>query len=45
MLGPVLSIIPFEDEDEAIAIGKDVIFGLVSNRMTCCFAKEHLRMR
>jgi len=34
VFGPVLSIIPFEDEDEAIQIGNDVVFGLAAGIWT-----------
>jgi acyl-CoA reductase-like NAD-dependent aldehyde dehydrogenase len=34
VFGPVLSIIPFEDEDEAIAIGNDVVYGLAAGVWT-----------
>ncbi len=27
VFGPVLSVIPFKDDDEAIALGNDVIYG------------------
>jgi (Z)-2-((N-methylformamido)methylene)-5-hydroxybutyrolactone dehydrogenase len=34
VFGPVLSVIPFADEDEAIAIGNDVIYGLAAGVWT-----------
>ncbi len=34
VFGPVLSIIPFDDEDEAIAIGNDTKYGLASGVWT-----------
>ncbi len=34
VFGPVLSVIPFKDEDEAIAIGNDVVFGLAAGVWT-----------
>jgi acyl-CoA reductase-like NAD-dependent aldehyde dehydrogenase len=34
VFGPVLSVIPFEDEDEAIAIGNDVVYGLAAGVWT-----------
>ncbi len=34
VFGPVLSVIPFEDEDEAIAIGNDIDFGLAAGVWT-----------
>jgi aldehyde dehydrogenase (NAD+) len=34
VFGPVLSVIPFTDEDEAIAIGNDVVYGLAAGVWT-----------
>src|SRR5688572_32249252 len=34
VFGPVLSVIPFTDEDEAVAIGNDVVFGLAAGVWT-----------
>ena len=34
VFGPVLSVIPFTDEEEAIAIGNDVVFGLAAGVWT-----------
>ena len=34
VFGPVLSVIPFKDEDEAIAIGNDVVYGLAAGVWT-----------
>jgi aldehyde dehydrogenase (NAD+) len=34
VFGPVLSIIPFEDEEEAIAIGNDIVYGLAAGVWT-----------
>jgi aldehyde dehydrogenase (NAD+) len=34
VFGPVLSIIPFDTEEEAIAIGNDVVFGLAAGVWT-----------
>jgi aldehyde dehydrogenase (NAD+) len=34
VFGPVLSVIPFEDEDEAVAIGNDVVYGLAAGVWT-----------
>ncbi len=34
VFGPVLSVIPFEDEDEAINIGNDIVFGLAAGVWT-----------
>ncbi len=34
VFGPVLSIIPFKDEEEAIAIGNDIVYGLAAGVWT-----------
>ena len=34
IFGPVLSVIPFKDEDDAIRIGNDVVFGLAAGIWT-----------
>jgi len=34
VFGPVLSVIPFKDDDEAIAIGNDVVYGLAAGVWT-----------
>jgi aldehyde dehydrogenase (NAD+) len=34
VFGPVLSVIPFDDDDEAVAIGNDVVFGLAAGVWT-----------
>ena len=34
VFGPVLSVIPFTDEDEAVAIGNDVVYGLAAGVWT-----------
>ncbi len=34
VFGPVLAVIPFSDQDEAVAIGNDVIFGLAAGVWT-----------
>ena len=34
IFGPVLSVIPFDDEDEAIALGNDIVFGLAAGVWT-----------
>jgi aldehyde dehydrogenase (NAD+) len=34
VFGPVLSIIPFRDEEEAIAIGNDIVYGLAAGVWT-----------
>ena len=30
VFGPILSIIPFEDEAEAVKIGNDIVYGLAA---------------
>jgi acyl-CoA reductase-like NAD-dependent aldehyde dehydrogenase len=34
VFGPVLAVIPFEDEEEAVAIGNDVVYGLAAGVWT-----------
>ena len=34
VFGPVLSVIPFTDEEEAVAVGNDVVFGLAAGVWT-----------
>ena len=34
VFGPVLAVIPFKDDDEAIAIGNDVVYGLAAGVWT-----------
>jgi acyl-CoA reductase-like NAD-dependent aldehyde dehydrogenase len=34
VFGPVLAVIPFKDEDDAVAIGNDVVFGLAAGVWT-----------
>jgi aldehyde dehydrogenase (NAD+) len=34
VFGPVLSVIPFDDEEEAVAIGNDVVYGLAAGVWT-----------
>jgi aldehyde dehydrogenase (NAD+) len=34
VFGPVMAVIPFEDEEEAIAIGNDVVYGLAAGVWT-----------
>jgi (Z)-2-((N-methylformamido)methylene)-5-hydroxybutyrolactone dehydrogenase len=34
VFGPVLSVIPFADEEEAVAVGNDVVFGLAAGVWT-----------
>jgi aldehyde dehydrogenase (NAD+) len=41
IFGPVLSVIPFEDEDEAIAIANDSPYGLAAGLWTESIAKAH----
>ncbi len=48
VFGPVLSVIPFDDEEEAVAIGNDVVFGLAAgvwteNMRTALSMSERLR--
>jgi acyl-CoA reductase-like NAD-dependent aldehyde dehydrogenase len=39
VFGPVLAVIPFEDEDEAIRIGNDVVYGLAAGVWTRSLAR------
>jgi aldehyde dehydrogenase (NAD+) len=41
IFGPVLSVIPFEDEDEAIAIANDSPYGLAAGLWTESISKAH----
>ena len=41
MFGPVLAIIPFEDEEEAIALANDTSYGLVGGLWTSDIARAH----
>jgi aldehyde dehydrogenase (NAD+) len=34
VFGPVLSVIPFDGEDEAVAVGNDVVYGLAAGVWT-----------
>ena len=34
VFGPVLSVIPFDDEDEAVRIGNDIVYGLAAGVWT-----------
>lgn len=43
VFGPVLAIIPFDDEEEAIAIGNDVVYGLAAGIWTSDMGRS-LRM-
>ena len=42
VFGPVLSVIPFRDDEEALAIGNDVIFGLGGRGVDRGHASRHL---
>jgi len=39
VFGPILSILPFDDEDDAIAIGNDVVYGLAAGVWTSNIAR------
>jgi aldehyde dehydrogenase (NAD+) len=41
IFGPVLSVIPFEDEDEAIAIANDTPYGLTAGLWTRDLSRAH----
>jgi aldehyde dehydrogenase (NAD+) len=45
VFGPVLSVIPFKDEDDAIAIGNDVIYGLAAGVWTRDLNRAHMMAR
>ena len=34
VFGPVLCVIPFKDEDEAVALGNDIVYGLAAGVWT-----------
>ena len=42
VFGPILSVIPFRDEEEAIEIGNDVLFGLAAGVWTQNMKRAHL---
>ncbi|MBL28953.1 MAG: carnitine dehydratase [Rhodospirillaceae bacterium] len=42
VFGPVLSVIPFEDEEEAIRIGNDVAYGLAAGVWTTSLNRAHI---
>jgi aldehyde dehydrogenase (NAD+) len=39
VFGPVLAIIPFEDEEEAVAVGNDVVYGLAAGVWTSSISR------
>jgi acyl-CoA reductase-like NAD-dependent aldehyde dehydrogenase len=41
VFGPVLSVIPFEDDEDAIAIGNGVVYGLAAGVWTRDISKAH----
>lgn len=41
VFGPVLSVIPFKDDEEAIAIGNDVLYGLAAGVWTQSLRRAH----
>ena len=45
IFGPVLVVIPFADEDEAVAIANDTIYGLGNGIFTTDLAKAHRVLR
>ena len=42
VFGPVLSVIPFEDEEEAIRIGNDIAYGLAAGVWTTNLNRAHI---
>ena len=41
VFGPVLSVIPFKDDEEAIAIGNDILYGLAAGVWTQNIGRAH----
>jgi aldehyde dehydrogenase (NAD+) len=42
VFGPILSVIPFRDEEEAIEIGNDILFGLAAGVWTQNMKRAHV---
>ncbi len=45
VFGPVLSVIPFKDEEDAVRIGNDVLFGLAAGVWTNDLSRAHKMAR